>query len=153
MAYIKVDYSDDRVAGRYKTGPILVLPQEQIYALYELDDLKCEKPLPVQNLTLTRPGEYKTVLHMFTKQDNVDLFNTLEFSTIYASPAAVNGTVWREHETTKDAQFWEDSPHWCKAIQYFYHNGLAPIEIRLEMNTTGDIVLDVDAYIEFHYLS
>lgn len=155
MAYINVDFSDDRVAGRYHTGPIVIVPGEssQIYPLYDLHDTKCEKPL--DNLVLTRPGEYKTVLHVFAKQD-IDIFQTLEFSVIYAPSASsvLNGTAWRESKISKDRQFWENSPYWCRMIQHFYNSGTAPIKISLDMNTIGTEVVEcVEVCIEFHYLS
>lgn len=154
MAYIKVDFTDDRVMGRYRTGPIVILPGEssQIFPLYDLSDVKCENML--EKLQLTRAGEYKTVLHIFTKQ-NIDIFQTLEFSVIYApsSSGALNGTLWKESKMSKDNQFWENSPRWCKATHHFYHSGLTPIEIHFDANTIGTEIVDCECFLEFHYLS
>lgn len=155
MAYIKVDYSDDRVYGRFRTGPFCIVPgqKSQLVQLFDIDDIKCERPLEPRKLT--RAGEYKSVLNIFTKQ-NIDAFKTLEFATIYApnNISAINGSCWKESKLTKDRQQWDNSTTWCKAYHHFYHTGAEPLEICFDVNTTGNEIVEcVEVFIEFHYRS
>lgn len=154
MAYIKVDVSDDRVEGRYKTGPIVVTPNPQEFALYNWSDTKCETP--VTNRSLTRPGEYKIVLHIFSKQlkmDDDDLFATTEFGVILANTSIVSGLKWVENDQNKKRSVWSDYPQWCQCDQHVFIDGSIPVPIEFNMNTLNHDVLECQCFVEYHYLS
>lgn len=155
MAYIRVDYSDDRVYGRYQTGPIVILPTRKedrgrahFYDLYEQTDDKLQTAVHPH---LTRTGEYKIVSHLFTKEKTAEKhLNSSYFNYDHPGVLGVQKPVYTEsHVPGKSANTW----YMDTQLIYYHHVEANPLDIECDLINTSNEPIDCRIFIEVHFLS
>lgn len=156
MAYIKVDYSDDRVYGRYQTGPIVVVPtakadrrKAHYYDLYDQTDNKLQTPVHPH---LTRTGRYKIIANIFTKDRAAERhLNSSYFNYDHSGILGVQKVEYTEHYVEgKSANVWFTDAQ----IIYYYYDEANPLEIECDLiNTSNNEPIDCRIFVEVHFLS
>lgn len=156
MAYIKIDYSDDRVCGRYQTGPIVLVPTEKgerdlphFYEIYEQTDTKLERPVIPE---LKRTGEYEIVTHLFSQDKRVDL-DTEQSIVDYDHPGVlgISADTGTKNFTPGTSRY-----QWYKTnrrIYFQYREQDQPLKIECDLINTSPVSLDCQMFIEIHYRS
>lgn len=153
MAYIKVDYTDDRVYGRYYTGPLTIVPTKKeerskghFYNLYEQTDTKLERPVEPK---LTRSGEYKIVCHIFLKDGGHE--KHLNYSIIDVDHPGILGI-----QTATFVQHYvagKSKNYWYKDAQSIYFHHTDPLGIECDIINKSNEPIECQVFIEVHFCS
>lgn len=159
MAYIKVDYSDDRVFGRYHSGPIVVLPTNKddqeyahFYDIYEQTDTDLKTAIKPY---LNRTGEYKIITHFFSNQKDVE--KSLAYTIVNYQHAGVLGTsnATGEQRFVKLTDGGENTSYWYRSERsiFYFHSTSEGLQIELDVINTSTAPIDCRVFIEIHFLS
>lgn len=153
MSYIAVNILDDRVDGRYTSGPLVIPPnisEKEPFncALFDLVDQKREKEIDVQ---LTRAGKYEIIVHMVQSRP---LSGRGHFSLLRSN--------WKKHAAAVSA--WNNKsvngvdeknglPIWDEHSQYIYvRQPSLPLNLAV-WNNSPTLAAECEIFVEVHFKS